>query len=125
MKVAIVGCRDYNNYTYFKEKIEEWINEHGPIDSIVSGGATGVDTLAEKYADENNIKKIIYPVSEEEWHRLGFAAGPIRNTKIINELLTSPNHCHVIALPSKKSKGTYDTIRKANNKKIPVTIFHV
>ena len=26
---------------------------------IISGGAKGIDTLAEKYADENNIPKLI------------------------------------------------------------------
>ena len=124
MKVAIVGCRSYNNYPYFKEKIEEWIQKNGKIDVIVSGGATGIDSLAEKYADDNHIPKIIYSVPKEDWHKIGDIAGPLRNTKIINEL-SEVSTCHVIAFPSKKSKGTYDTIRKANNKKIPITIYNI
>ena len=125
MNVAIVGYRDYNDYTYFKQKIDEWVKVNGPIKTIVSGGATGVDSLAEKYADEKGIQKIIFPVSKEEWRKLGLAAGPLRNDKIIKELEKDLSSAHVIAFPSKKSKGTFDTIRKVQHKKIPVTIYNI
>ena len=125
MKVAIVGYRYYNNYIYFKQKVDEWIQENGSIESIVSGGASGVDTLAERYADEHNIKKIIFPVTKEEWNKFGLAAGPLRNDKIIKELEKDMSICHVIAFPSKKSKGTYDTIKKVKDKQIPITIYDV
>ena len=54
--VGIVGCRKFDDYDLFKQKIIEWINKNGPIDKIVSGGATGADSLAERYAKDNSIE---------------------------------------------------------------------
>ena len=51
MTMAVIGSRNLNvditNYT-----------PNGAT-KIISGGAKGIDMLAEKYADENNIPKLI------------------------------------------------------------------
>ena len=59
MKVAVVGSRSIG---------EADISRFIPPDAdlIISGGAVGVDTLAEKYADERGIKKLKVVWSEEE-----------------------------------------------------------
>ncbi|AYV78901.1 MAG: protein of unknown function DUF2493 [Edafosvirus sp.] len=109
--VGIVGYRDYHNYNEFCKIIKEWILKNGNIDMIISGGCKGTDTLAEKYAKENNIPiKLFLP----DWDKYGDSAGPIRNKEIVN------SSTHLIALPSKKSKGTYTTIQMAKKKKIPI-----
>jgi hypothetical protein len=124
MICAIVGSRYYQDYETFKKKINEWIGTNGQITMIISGGATGADSLAERYADEYNIQKLIYNVSKEDWNKHGKAAGPIRNSKIINYLETiDSEHRHLIAFPQANSKGTLDIINKAKQKQIPVTIF--
>jgi len=113
INLAIVGCRKYQDYDVLKYCVEEWIKENNNIDTIISGGATGVDSLAQQYATENDIPIIIHSA---EWQKYGKNAGPKRNTKIVNDAT------HVLALPSKDSKGTWDTIRKAQAVKKPVTI---
>jgi predicted Rossmann fold nucleotide-binding protein DprA/Smf involved in DNA uptake len=96
------------------KKIEEWIINHGPIKEIVSGGAGGADKLAEQYSLQNLKKKAT--IFKAEWNIYGKRAGPIRNQKIID--LSEA----LIAFPTKESKGTWITVRMAEQKKIPVTI---
>ena len=56
MKLAVVGCRDFEDYDFFKRYLEAIIKVHSlePVE-IVSGGAKGADSLAERWANENNI----------------------------------------------------------------------
>jgi YspA, cpYpsA-related SLOG family len=106
-KWAIVGSREFNDYNKLKQTLDKYIL---PSDEIISGGANGADKLAERYANENDIKiEIFYP----DWS-LGKKAGPIRNSQIINACDS------VIAFWDGKSRGTKDSIDKATkaNKKV-------
>jgi len=92
MKIAVVGSRSFNDYDFLKEKLSLY-----KIDVIISGGAPGADSLAERYAEENNIETIIFPA---EWETHGRAAGPIRNKLIVE------NCDYLIAFWNGKSRGT-------------------
>lgn len=113
INLAIVGGRDYADYTNFKIIVDEYIKEIGTPSKIISGGAMGVDTMAEKYANENNIP---ITVLKPDWNKLGKKAGILRNTDIIEA------STHVLALPTQKSVGTHDSINKAKklNKELKV-----
>ena len=50
MKVVIAGSRGFNDYNYMKNQLNTY-----NITYIITGGAKGADSLAEKYAKENNI----------------------------------------------------------------------
>lgn len=106
IKLGIVGGRDYKDYDNFEKIVDNYISEIGQPSEIVSGGATGVDMMAEKYADNNKIPtKIFYPQYDK--YKYGRDACLSRNTEII-EYST-----HILALPTQKSTGTYDSITKA------------
>lgn len=81
MKLAIVGSRSINN----DELVIDFINECYPnlsgINLVISGGASGVDTIAEKYAKENKIKTKIF---KPDWEKYGEQAHSIRNSNIIS-----------------------------------------
>lgn len=111
-RVAIVGSRLFNNYPYFEAKLKTWEAVYGVITEIVSGGATGVDRLAERYADSQKRRKRIH---RADWNKYGNAAGPMRNTTIVNDGIQA-----LIAFPDAKSVGTRDSITKARAKGIPV-----
>ena len=103
MKLAIVGSREFENYDLLCAEVAK-IRETQKIDLIVSGGAKGADTLAKKYAALNHI-----PLMEflPDYERYGRGAPLQRNTLIVQ------NADWVLAFVTASSKGTWDTIRKA------------
>ena len=58
-----------------------------------------------------------YNVFYAEWDRLGLAAGPYRNARMISE---RPNAVFAFHEDIKNSKGTKDCIKRAIVAKIPV-----
>ena len=84
MKIAIVGSRTFTNYEMMCTFIERSLSdaEFNSIETVVSGGARGADTLAEQYARENGLELIVFPA---EWERYGRKSGPLRNVKISQE----------------------------------------
>lgn len=116
MKLAIVGGRDYKDYNKFKGIVDNFIEEYGTPIEIISGGASGVDTMAALYARENGI---ILTEFKPDWAKYGKKAGILRNTDIINE------STHVLALPTEKSVGTYDSINKAKKFDKILKVIHV
>ncbi len=107
MKLAVVGSRDFTDYTKLKLALDN-INQFFLITEIISGGAKGADSLAERYAKENNIKLTIYL---PDWKRYGRPAGMIRNKEIVSSATS------VIAFWDGKSKGTANSISLAEKSK--------
>jgi len=116
MKLAIVGSRHYKEFDKFRLTVHEFIQKHGKPEEIISGGAKGVDTMAEEYA-----KMYAYPIKifEAHWNVYGKAAGPIRNKHIVDRA------DHILAFLAKGSKGTANTIAQARMVDVPVTIIHI
>ena len=106
MKVAIVGSRGIcvNN-----------LGEYLPKDcsEIVSGGAVGVDTCAERYACENGIAiRVFLP----DYKKYGRAAPIIRNKQIVDYADT------VIAFWDGESRGTLSVIKYCEETGTPLRI---
>ncbi len=76
MKTIVAGSRCVTSYAIVEKVIREcgWT----PTE-IVSGGAPGVDWLAEVYAKKNGIPFKLFPA---DWKAHGRAAGPIRNREM-------------------------------------------
>ena len=111
MKIAVIGSRNFNDYELVKTTLST-LN----ITLLVSGGAKGADSLGERYATENNIETLIF---KPDWEKHGKAAGMIRNTDIINNADT------VIAFWDGESKGTKDSITKAEKKNKNIIIIKI
>jgi predicted Rossmann fold nucleotide-binding protein DprA/Smf involved in DNA uptake len=126
MIYAVIGSRSFNNYKLLKETLDK----HNDIGEIVSGGAVGSDSLAEKYAKENKIPfKVFKPnwqdfsepcvIKTNQYGDFNALAGLKRNQLIID-------YCDkVIAFWDGKSRGSKDSINKAQQQGKQVIIIKV
>ena len=110
MKAAVIGSRTFNDYKLMCKTLKQF-----DITTIVSGHAIGADRLSEQYAKENNIPTEIYL---PDWNKFGKQAGFLRNTTIIE------NSEIVIAFWNNASRGTADSIKKAQNMNKKVIIIN-
>jgi predicted Rossmann fold nucleotide-binding protein DprA/Smf involved in DNA uptake len=113
MKLAIIGSRTLNQQQVI-QVIEQVITKSKtPVTTIVTGGANGVDSIAEYYAKMSDINiEVYYPV----YSQYGKRAPLIRNNEIIK------NCDGVLAIWDGESNGTAYTIRKAKKENKPVMV---
>lgn len=85
-KIAIVGSRKFKNYSQLQRIADTFV---GPDDWVVSGGALGADSMAQRFVKERgNTIVIIYP----KWRNIvdgksiyDAGAGFKRNKRIVEE----------------------------------------
>lgn len=112
MKLAIVGSRSFTDYEKFKFHITMLFNIQS-IKLIITGGAIGADSLAERFAKENDIPiNIIKP----DWDKYGKSAGMLRNIDIISSA------DEALIFWDGISKGTKNDIELAEKYKKPYNI---
>lgn len=106
MKLLIAGSRSITDYD-----ISPYIPND--VDLIISGGAGGVDTLAEKYADKNKISKLILRPQYNRFKR----AAPLKRNEIMVDLCD-----RVLIFWDGISRGTVYTVNCAEkmNKQINI-----
>ena len=75
MKVIIAGGRDYNNYAFLAQTMDEFAKENN-AEEVVCGCAAGADSLGAKWAKERGIPVKEFPA---EWDVFGKKAGILRN----------------------------------------------
>ena len=106
MKLLIAGSRGIENFD-----LSDYIPDETEL--IISGGANGIDKLAEKYADKNKLSKLIL---RPRYHLYGKAA-PIKR----NESMVDLCDC-VLVIWDGISRGTKYTIDYAKKKNKPTNI---
>ena len=114
-RIIVCGGRHFNDYNTLETLVDSVIDEKGlnynEIE-IISGHCEGADELGEQYAKNRGITCILFPA---EWSKYGRAAGPIRNSQMI-EYASKSTVSIVVAFVSPRSKGTLDTVTKATKK---------
>lgn len=110
--LAVVGSRDFTDYPKMCEVLDQY-----DIGMIISGGAKGADSLADRYATEHNIPIVVH---KPAWDLHGKAAGHIRNKTIIEQ------SDEVVAFWDNMSSGTKGSIQWAHklNKPIQTVTFY-
>jgi predicted Rossmann fold nucleotide-binding protein DprA/Smf involved in DNA uptake len=106
MKLVIVGSRSITEFD-----LTPFVPDD--IDLIISGGAAGVDTVAEKYADTNRLSKLILRPQYKKYAR----AVPILRNEVMVDMADA-----VLVIWDGVSKGTRATIRYALKQGKPVTV---
>jgi hypothetical protein len=109
LRVAVVGSRSLTSYA----TVREYIDKLHPGCTVVSGGARGVDHVAETAARARGLEVLVFV---PDWHRHGRSAGIIRNRKIVEA-------CDVVsAFWDGSSRGTKSTIDIAKSLGKPVKV---
>jgi len=75
MRVIIAGGRYFDDYDLLKKKVDSILKKSTNIE-IISGMATGADSLGLNYAKEKGYKTIEMPAN---WDKYGKSAGYRRN----------------------------------------------
>jgi len=115
MKIAIVGSRIFKDYELLCSSVPPGIKE------VVSGGADGADTLAEKYAEDNNLPKKIFLPKFKTDKTVGYHPSHfhIRNRSIVEY-----SDFILAFMPHGGSKGTQSTLNHAKKTGKPFKIIY-
>lgn len=99
-RLAIVGSRTIDDIdTVFEE-----LGKISGVIEVISGGAEGVDSMAEAYAYSLGLRPIVI---KPEWEKFGKKAGMLRNTEIVAQC------SHLVAFWDGESRVTMDSWEKA------------
>ena len=128
MKVlAVIGSRLFKDKELGYNVIDKIISENPTIDTIVSGGAKGADTIGEDYAKDHGLKFILHKVNWKDLETpplkimynssgaFNMFAGKLRNSLIVKD-------ADIVVAFTNGSSGTKDSISKAKKKGIPVLV---
>lgn len=104
MKLLIVGSRSIEKFD-----LSPYVSDE--VDTIISGGAVGIDSLAERYADEHRLSKYIIRPRYDLFGR----SAPLRRNEQMVDIADA-----LLVVWDGHSKGTQHTLKyaKRNNKPI-------
>ena len=121
INLVICGNSKFYDYSWLENQLDNWVELYTYPDMIIIGGASGVDYLAERWADNQNIPLAVYseawqsprPNSELDSGRAEAAA------TLAKEMLEHATH--MLAFPGPDSVWTKRMIDIADGLQIPVT----
>ncbi|MBQ8254294.1 MAG: hypothetical protein IJY94_02180 [Clostridia bacterium] len=106
MKLLIIGSRSIADFD-----LSPYITPE--VDTVISGGANGIDSLAEEYADKHRISKYIIRPRYDLYGR----AAPLKRNEEMIDMCDA-----VLVIWDGNSKGTQYSIKYANKKDKPITL---
>ena len=113
--VLVVGSRSVNDRKKIFDTLDRFCDKHS---IIVSGGARGVDSIAEEYADSRGLQKVIMPA---KWDVYGKSAGYIRNEEMHKYISQHINRI-CVAFWDGVSKGTADNFKLVKKYDTPLQV---
>lgn len=122
MNVVVAGTRYFHDFKLLEKALYRIFTRFYNIDfinkniTIISGCASGADTLGEKFASKYKLDVIKKPA---KWDEYGLSAGFIRNKQMANIANV------VIVFWDMKSKGSRNMIKIANDMGIPVFLINL
>ncbi len=106
MKLLIAGSRSIAKFD-----LSEYVPKD--VDLIICGGAKGIDTVAENFADNHRISKLVLRPN----YALYGKAAPLKRNEVMIDLADS-----VLVIWDGTSRGTKYTIDYAHKKEKSVTV---
>jgi hypothetical protein len=125
--VALIICGNsrFYNYGWIEEQLEQWVKFNGYPDVVILGGASGVDVLAERWADNNNIALRVFT---EMWssprpNQVEDSGRPEATDAMGQTMIRYATH--MLAFPGPKSKWTRRMIEIANENNINTVVIEL
>jgi len=106
MKLLIVGSRSITNFD-----LSPYIS--ADVDTVISGGAGGIDSLAERYADTHRLSKYILRPRYNFYGRFA----PLKRNKEMVDMADA-----VLVIWDGCSKGTQYTLKYTKKINKPITL---
>ncbi len=109
MKLLIIGSRSIKNLD-----LSPYISSE--VDTVISGGARGIDLLAEQYADLHRLSKFILRPRYDLYGR----AAPLKRNEQMVDIADA-----VLVIWDGHSNGTQFTIKYAQKMNKPITVIQI
>ena len=109
MKLLVVGSRSIENFD-----LSPYIDTN--VSAIISGGACGIDTIAEQYADRHRLSKYIIRPRYELYGR----AAPLYRNRQMVDMADS-----ILIICDGRSRGTQATIQYAKDANKALTVVQI
>lgn len=104
-RVIVTGSRNFADHEGLAHALEQVLAQFGPFILVHGDCPTGADRMADEWAVDHQLLVHRFPA---DWAALGKAAGPTRNSQMVNS-----GAVLVVAFPHAHSPGTRDCVRKA------------
>jgi UDP-N-acetylmuramoylalanine-D-glutamate ligase len=115
--IIVCGGRGFKNREFVFHVLDKLMGfGAGGIVRVAHGNASGVDSLAQDWAEVRGVECVKYPAL---WKEEGLAAGPLRNQR----MLDAEQPDLVVAFPG--GKGTADMVQRAKNAGIATIKFEL
>ena len=120
VNLIICGNSKFYDYAWLENAIEDWVKYNGYPDLIILGGASGVDYLAERWADNNNIPLAVFT---EAWsaprpNAPTDSGRPEAEINLVHRMLERATH--MLAFPGPDSVWTKRMETAAHSVGVPV-----
>lgn len=112
-RLIVAGSRSFADRRRMWDDLDRMLSRRLPAVEIVSGGASGADALAVRYALSRGLP---YRVFLADWDTYGLAAGPMRN-----ELMALYGDALIVYWDG-ESRGTKSMIREARARGLRVVV---
>jgi hypothetical protein len=121
VNLVICGNSKFYDYAWLEDKLDDWVEANTYPDLIILGGASGVDYLAERWADNNNIPLAVF---SEAWtaprpNSAHDSGRPEAVATLAKTMLDSATH--MLSFPGPDSVWTKRMEGRAVENGIPVT----
>jgi hypothetical protein len=116
VRLLICGSRHVLSLQILEQALYRAGIEAASVTAVIHGAARGVDHSADTWARMHGIPVEQFPA---DWNRYGARAGPLRNQQMVDVAEA------VLAIPCSKSRGTWDTVRRARERGLPVHVYLV
>jgi len=119
VRLLVCGSRNWSDREYLFSILDSVdVASKFQIECVIEGEASGADKMAALWADQYEIPVKAFPA---QWRTFNKAAGPIRNTQMLDE--GKPDVVVAFHENVWESKGTKDMISQALKRGIPVWLY--